>query len=154
VNVVYAHEAPENTLLESIFLAGPSPRDSSHHDWRPEALRALKELGFGGDVFVPLPRDGEWLPNYDAQVEWELKYLERASCVVFWIPRDLNSLPAFTTNVEFGMYVDSGKVVLGFPVEAPKMKYLYYIAVKNNVPVSHTLEVTLAKAVRISRVLF
>ena len=143
MQVLYAHEKLESVPAQSIFLAGPSPRDKEHYNWRPEALKILEKAGFEGTVFVPLPRDGEWSRDYDGQVEWELEHLEIASIIVFWIPRDLETLPAFTTNVEFGLYVKSGKIVLGFPEGAPKMRYLEYVGKKNNVPVYHTLEETL-----------
>ncbi|GMQ95270.1 MAG: hypothetical protein BMS9Abin13_383 [Patescibacteria group bacterium] len=147
MKIVYAHEKPNSVPSQSIFLAGPSPRDEDHYDWRPTALEILENMGFRGNVFVPLPRDGQWAPNYDSQVEWELTYLEVASVIVFWIPRDLDTLPAFTTNVEFGMYVKSGKIILGFPKDAPKMRYLAYVGKKNSIPIFHSLEKTLRGAV-------
>lgn len=147
MRVIYVHETPSEVPSKSIFLAGPSPRGQDHYNWRPEALKILENIGFDGVVFVPLPRDGQWAPNFDAQVEWELTYLEESSIIVFWVPRKLDTLPAFTTNVEFGMYVKSGKIILGFPEGAPKMRYLAYIGKKNGVPVYHTLVETLRVAV-------
>ncbi len=146
--VVYAHERPLDIALglPSLFLAGPSPRSAEDKNWRPEAISILEEIGFTGIVYVPLPRDGNWSPEYDAQVSWELKYLEEATCIAFWIPRDLSYLPGFTTNVEFGLYVRSGKINLGYPVDAPKMKYLDFLAKKFKVPIKHTLRGTLITA--------
>jgi hypothetical protein len=46
---------------------------------------------------------------------------------VFWIPRDLVWLPGFTTNVEFGRYIGSGKCVYGRPDSAPKNRYLDWL---------------------------
>ena len=103
-------------------------------------------MEFKGTVFVPLPRNGHWLPDYDGQIEWELEYLNKATIIAFWIPRNLRTLPAFTTNVEFGMYVKSGKIILGSPPKTPKMRYLEYLAEKNNVPIEHTLKATMEKA--------
>ena len=141
--IIYAYEKATDNSLSSIFLAGPSPRGEDNFNWRPEAIKKLQDLGFEGNIFVPLPRDGYWAEDYTDQVEWELEHLEKATVVVFWIPRDLKTLPAFTTNVEFGMFLKSGKIVLGSPVGAEKMKYLEYVARKNNVSVSNTLEETL-----------
>jgi 8-oxo-dGTP pyrophosphatase MutT (NUDIX family) len=56
--------------------------------------------------------------------------------------------PALTTNVEWGMWYDSGKAVLGYPYDAPHMKYLKHLAGKESVPVSHTLRETLVSAFR------
>jgi hypothetical protein len=55
-------------------------------------------------------------------------------------------MPAFTTNIEWGKWYESGKVVLGYPDNAEKMSYLKYCADKNNVPVSNNLLDTLKNA--------
>ncbi len=134
----------------SIFLAGPSPRGKGEHDWRKPACAWLDAAGFSGSVFIPLPRDGVYRPDYDhaAQIDWELEYLEKAGIIVFWIPRDLEALPGFTTNVEFGRFSRSGRALLGYPEHAPKMRYLHHIAKLDGVPVFHTLEATLSAALR------
>lgn len=147
---IYAHEGP-GAELPSIFLAGPSPREESHPNWRPEALGILRDLDFNGLVFIPLPRDGKWLDDYDAQVLWERTYLKGSTVIAFWIPRDLETLPGFTTNVEYGMFLESGKIVLGYPQGAPKMRYLHTVAEMEGVPIFHTLTETLAWAVRFTR---
>jgi len=67
------------------------------------------------------------MDNYDGQVEWELHHLNMAHTIMFWVPRDLAVLQAYTTNVEFGLYVKSGKIVYGRPDEAPKNKYLDHL---------------------------
>ena len=56
-------------------------------------------------------------------------------------------MPAFTTNVEFGDWVKSGKVILGAPVDAPKMNYLRMLGKKFNAPCFETLDETLQAAV-------
>ena len=139
------------TTETSIFLAGPSPRGNLDFNWRPEALDILSKLNFDGSVFVPLQSDWLWLNSWQAQIEWELHHLHAATIIVFWIPRDLKYLPGFTTNVEYGMFINSGKIVLGFPTGAAKIGYLNYLAKKNSVPVFNDLESTLAKAVELSR---
>jgi len=147
MNLLYALE-PSNPDRNSIFLAGPSPRGRGEHDWRKVACAWLRETGFSGTVYIPLPRDGVYRPDYDhaAQIDWELEHLETAGVIVFWIPRDLENLPGFTTNVEFGRFSRSGRAVLGYPHGAPKMRYLHHIANLDGVPVFHTLEETLSAA--------
>jgi len=149
MRVLYAQEEMESVPAQSIFLAGPSPGTKKHYNWRPEALEILEDIEFEGTVFVPLYRDGEWLDDPEGQMDWELKHLDMASVIVFWIPRDLETLPGFTTNVEYGLYLKSGKIVLGFPKGTPKIDYIEYIGKKNNVPVYYDLEETLRKAVSI-----
>jgi 8-oxo-dGTP pyrophosphatase MutT (NUDIX family) len=146
MQVVYAPEQPSAQFSKAIFLAGPSPRDPAQPNWRPEALRALEDMGYDGVVFVPLPRDGNWSHGYDAQVEWEAAHLNMADVVVFWVPRS-KELPALTTNVEYGMYFDSGKAILGYPEGATHMRYLEDHGRKEGVPVYKTLVETLKAAV-------
>ena len=66
-----------------------------------------------------------------------------ADVIVFWIPRDLDTLPGFTTNIEWGAWHRSGKVVLGAPPDAPKMRYLAANAEVHHIPFSYTLRDTL-----------
>jgi hypothetical protein len=120
----------ESYLENSIFLAGPTPRVKDVETWRKEALRFLEETDFDGSVFVPETKLWHWLGDYDGQVTWEWKALGLSSCALFWVPRDLADMPAFTTNVEFGFMVAfrPDQVVLGFPEGAPKTRYLESIA--------------------------
>jgi hypothetical protein len=126
VRVIRADEKiPESEGQPAIFLVGPTPRDSHTKSWRPEAVGHLEDLGFDGWVFVP-ERDN-WQIDYLDQVEWEhegLMLAEAFGCVAAWVPRELEKMPAFTTNVEFGMYVDCGAFVYGRPDGAPKTRYL------------------------------
>ena len=143
LRVVYALQP----LRQSIFLAGPTPRSEDVPSWRPEAIRQLKEMGFDGDVYVPESADWKSHTSYDAQVHWEWEALKQSSVIVFWVPREIETMPAFTTNVEFGDWVKSGKVILGAPVDAPKMNYLRMLGKKYNVPCYDTLTETLQAAV-------
>ncbi len=134
-------------LPRSIFLAGPTPRDPSVPSWRPEALEILQRLQFDGHVFVPESEDWSSHDNYDGQIKWEIDGLDRASTIVFWIPRDIATMPAFTTNVEFGLYIKSGKTVVGWPEGAPKTKYLEHHAIAQGLTIHRTLQETLEAAV-------
>lgn len=142
MEILYAYEEmPRGEENESsIFLAGPTPREDGVTSWREEALQILEKKGFEGYVFVPEPRDGEWCSDYDGQIDWEQRYLEAATVIIFWIPRDLDSLPGFTTNIEFGMYVKSRKTSFGAPEDAPRMSYIWYCARKFNFPSATTLD--------------
>lgn len=111
----------------SIFLAGPTPRGEQEHSWRKDACRQLEELGFDGVVYVP--EYSSWKPkeDYVDQAMWERNALTEATIILFWIPRKLPELPAFTTNVEFGYWLSSGKVIYGRPDNASKIKYLDWL---------------------------
>lgn len=134
-------------LPKSIFLAGPTPRDENVPSWRPQALEMLKKLGFEGNVYVPEQADWARHDHYDEQVTWEWEALSIATVVVFWVPRDLKVMPAFTTNVEFGLMVASGKCLLGYPADVPKMRYLAHLAERHGGQVYHALEDILKAAI-------
>lgn len=112
---------------KSIFLAGPTPRDKDTISWRVDAVKILEKLGFDGIVYVP--EYSTWKPktDYVDQAMWERKGLSNATIIAFWIPRHLPDMPAFTTNVEFGYWLHSGKVVYGRPNDAEKIKYLDWL---------------------------
>jgi hypothetical protein len=129
MQVVYAPEPLPLAVRTSLFLAGPTPREPATASWRTAAIALLADRGYDGVVFVPEQRDGP-MPSYLDQVDWELAALARADCILFWIPRELEALPGFTTNVEFGFWARSGKCILGAPPGAPKLKYLDAIAVR------------------------
>ena len=112
---------------KSIFLAGPTPREKDIISWRREACDYIEELGFDGVVFDP--EYSSWQPkeDYVDQASWEREALSNASIIVFWVPRSFPDMPAFTTNVEFGYWIHTGKILYGRPTDAPKTKYLDWL---------------------------
>lgn len=140
---------------KSIFLAGPTPRGNEIDTWRTEACSILKKIGFDGVVYVP--EYSTWKPkaDYIDQAMWEREALTSSTVILFWIPRKLPDMPAFTTNVEFGYWLHSGKVIYGRPDEASKIKYLdwLYRIDYDKEPVSD-LEILLKQAVALCDKLF
>lgn len=122
-----------------VFLAGPTPRNAQTPSWRPDFIKELFAAGFRGTILTPEIRVFEDGYDYDKQVEWEDEGLTKADIIMFWVPRELKEMPGFTTNIEFGMWMKSGKILLGYPKDAPKMNYLHYKADKYGIPVSHTV---------------
>ena len=112
---------------KSIFLAGPTPRDENTISWRIDVCDRLENLGFDGVVYNP--EYSSWKPksSYIDQAEWEREALTEATVILFWIPRDLKDMPAFTTNVEFGYWLHTGKVIYGRPDNSVKNKYLDWL---------------------------
>ena len=112
---------------KSIFLAGPTPRENNIESWRKYACKYLEDIGFNGIVYVP--EYSIWKPkeDYTDQVLWEREALSNATIIAFWIPRKLPDMPAFTTNVEFGYWLHTGKVLYGRPNDARKIKYLDWL---------------------------
>lgn len=152
MQVVYANQIPPDSWTSAIFLAGPTPRNEpgrpSAASWRPEALRTLEELEYDGVVFVPETEDGIFKHDYNDQIEWEELCLNLADVILFWIPRELDTLPGFTTNDEWGYWKakDPMRLVFGTPPNAPKVRYQKYYAKKYQVPMHETLRATCAAA--------
>ena len=148
METVYTGESFPCNVTRSIFLAGPTPHSRETPSWRPKALRLLNKIGYDGHVFVPEYRDtfsnGEI--NYKEQIDWETEGLNRADCIVFWVPRNLKTMPAFTTNIEFGAWAPTGKTIFGAPADAPKNDYLELKADEMSVPRFQSLEETIARA--------
>jgi len=153
--IYYKDEAPRN-ITKSIFLAGGSLRPNQKGEsWRKDAIQILDDKGFDGVIFCPENRDGNFNESldYEKTVEWEEKFLNMADCILFWVPRDLSldengnlRMGCLTTNIEFGAWANSGKIVFGAPPDAPKNNYLKYYAKKYNVPMGETLTETLDDA--------
>ena len=139
--------------INSIFLAGPIPRDKNILSWRVQAIEMLRKLDFDGIIYVPEYSTGVARKSYVDQAMWEREGLDNATCIVFWVPRELKTMPAFTTNVEFGEYVSrrGHRVAYGRPEGAPKTKYLdWFFDYKQKREPNNTLEDTLKEAIKIA----
>lgn len=128
MTVVYALEEPPEQYDYSIFLAGPTPRSNGVDSWRTETLQYLEQQGYTGVVYVPEDRSRTFHGDYLGQVDWENKYLNMCDTILFWVPRDMQTLPGLTTNTEFGRWENSGKIVLGAPPAAEHVRYLIHHA--------------------------
>lgn len=118
-------DCPEEVPQPSVFLAGPTPRLPFQLSWRPEALKFFED--FNGAVYVPERSDWQSNFEYYEQTEWEWKHLHGCTAILFWIPRKIPDFPAFTTNVEFGFYIDKKPCVYGRPKDAEKTRYLDWL---------------------------
>jgi hypothetical protein len=154
LNLVHAREpVPTGT---SVFLAGPTPRSDAVRSWRPAAIDTIAAQWRGSEpltVFIPEDRNRSRTFRYEQQVDWEIEARDRARAILFWIPRDMTTLPGMTTNVEFGMDVTTGRAVLGCPPGCPNPehnRYLIYLARRHGVPVCATLPDTVAAALAIA----
>lgn len=151
VTLVMARE-PIPAAGPLVFLAGPTPRlGGGVPSWRPAAVQELAAQWSGEPLTVlsPESRGGKRAVHYDDQVGWETEARARAAAILFWIPRDMVSMPGMTTNVEFGLDVGTGRAVLGCPpdcADPERNRYLIYVAHGHGVPVRETLHDTVAAA--------
>jgi len=110
----------EDEIIEgekSLFLAGPSTLVKGI-TWRNEALKILQDLEYDGVVYVPEFRNVTTIYDADKQFHWERKGLFNSTSLIFWIPRKIPEILAMNTNVEFGYWVKSSKVLYGRPDES------------------------------------
>lgn len=154
MNIVFSDMPLPTEQTQSIFLEGPSPRSNETHDWRYECVETLKNLGFTGTLFIPIPRQrfhpGSQFDNgaswsYDGQVAWEQSARAMSDVLLCWADRRIDrtredlGMPGFTTNVEFGEDLHSGKLVYGRPNGAEKVRYLDECAKKAGMVVHTTI---------------
>ncbi len=147
MHLFFSDDPIPEVVTKSIFLAGPSPRTKNEKEWRKEAIELLKKYNFDGEVFIPCPRhvfhdtptSNEW--NYDNQINWEVTHRHIANKILFWMPRKIQeNMPAFTTNIEFGEDLNSGKIVYGRPDDAEKIRYLDQRVEELNLKIYNNLE--------------
>lgn len=147
--VVHAGENPPDTWQASIFVAGPMPRDPNLPSWRPDVIHLLR-AGWNQPgtlvVFVPEARDRHRPdPGYISQL-WEERWMAVADVILFWVPRDMKTLPGLNTNLEFGRNEATGRIVLGLPPHAVSVHYLRRAAETHGAPVRDTLAATVTAA--------
>ncbi|MGO4634947.1 nucleoside 2-deoxyribosyltransferase domain-containing protein [Streptomyces sp. 2RAF24] len=157
IRLVMAREPIPTGPSPSVFLAGPTPDKSAPvPSWRPDALDLITAQWTGPEpltVLTPESRDGVRAERYEHQVDWETDARSIASAILFWIPRDMERLPGMTTNVEFGLDVNTGRAVLGCPPDCPspeRNRYLIYVARRHGAPVCDTLADTVTEALALA----
>ncbi|MCS0600860.1 lantibiotic dehydratase [Streptomyces sp. LP11] len=142
VTVVHVGEPWPEHWSTSVYLCGPTPRDPALDSWRPHAEHLLREHWSGEGrlaVFLPEAPDGQSEPPYPQQVAWEEAAMHAADAILFYVPRDLATLPGLVTNVKWGAWHDCGRAVLGSPPGAQRNEYLLHFAELLAVPVAHDL---------------
>lgn len=154
MEILYTFEETQNrdSCVRSIFLAGPTIRDESLGlvSWRDHCIELLSFYGYDGIVYCPEtpvdPIKRQFFDNemasengYGKRIDWEIKHLNDSNLILFWIARDLKTLPGFTTNIEFGEFMHSGKVLIGIPPTAEKCEYIKYRCQKDSIPVFETM---------------
>ena len=139
MHIVFSDMPLPTEQTKSIFLEGPSPRSQEVGDWRQEFVATLEAMGFDGTLYIPIPRnrfyptgtfdnDPSW--TYDGQVAWEQGARSMSDVLLCWVDRRIDrsrkdlGMPGFTTNVEFGEDLHTGKLVYGRPDGADKISYL------------------------------
>lgn len=134
MKLVFADDSLPTEVTKTIFLAGPNPRykngDVVLRTWRHDVLDELERIGYDGHVFIPMPIGSFYgetvsgaVSDYDHQIEWEDAAMMRADVILMWVDRT-STLRGMTTNIEFGRYLDSGRLIYGRPDNADGCRYL------------------------------
>lgn len=150
MKVIYAQEKI-NIEGKSVFLAGPTPRDKNIKSWRKDVLAYFEHRGFDGTVLVPeFENEVAGRFAYERQIDWEEAALEKADLIIFYIPRDVKTLPGFTTNIELGMWFERepGKIRLAIPPEAQKCDYIRYVADKKYINIYDNYQELVIETIR------
>jgi len=151
ITKIYANEQAPDSYHAAIFLVGPTPRTNKDPSWRPDALKLIEDFYKNQElnivVLIPEQRSGVFGKNnyFFDQVEWEKQHLEMADVILAWIPRDMKtSLIGLTTNIEFGRYIESGKLFYGRPKNVDQNRYLdwMYTDVTGRQPVASLATLT------------
>lgn len=159
-NIIFSDQPIPQKIIKSVFLAGPSPRNKDSLDWRHEALSLFEKNEFNGTIFIPVPKERfygkedshDW--TYDNQVAWECHARSVSDTILFWVPREIEhtkkdlGMPAFTTNIEFGEDLHSGKIIYGRPDNAQKCRYLDKRIIEIKGVVYHKLEDLIIACIR------
>jgi 8-oxo-dGTP pyrophosphatase MutT (NUDIX family) len=145
MNIVRSLQPFPQEVTSSIFLAGTTRNPKNARSWRLDALELLDMANYSGTVFVPEPEhEDEKLSHasvgYEAQVDWEEEALNRADCILFWIPRTERILDHLTTADDWGYWKNSGKCVLGVPSSVLHADYQRSWAARLAVPLYSSLD--------------
>ena len=109
---------------ESIFLAGPIPRKNEVKNWKEDAIKYLEILKYDGIVYIPEKQNKKVVEGDLDETNWEINAMTNAKKIVFWIPRKFPDMLGLTTNIEFGMWLSSSKILYGRPDDSYMNEYL------------------------------
>ena len=76
-----------NKAYPLVFLAGPIQGASN---WQSQVIKIFSDYNDVISVTIANPRRDKLDKtefNYDAQVNWESKYLDKADIIMFWLPK-------------------------------------------------------------------
>jgi hypothetical protein len=140
----------------SVFIGGPNVERGDQEPWRHRAVDLIRarwaEVGGGQPLAVlsPESREGRRADRYEDQVDWEIAAREQATVRLYWMWRDMDTMPGMTSNVEIGYDLGRGRaVVLGLPPDCPnpeRNRYIRHLAGVHRAPVRPTLETTVDAA--------
>lgn len=140
MNLITAPE-PLSIQGKSVFLAGSIEEDRASQ-WQNEIIKELKNI----NITILNPRRKKWNtawkqdinnPHFKEQVEWELKALEEASCIVFYFDPKTKSP---VTLLELGLFAKSKKIIVCCPDGYWRKGNVDIVCQKYNIPTTKNIK--------------
>ena len=151
MQLVFMGEPYPQKVEKMLFLAASALHEGKlSSSWRIAAIQLLEQLGYDGIVYIPENREGcptTAALDYEARVKWTRGALMRSDVIVFWLSEDLKSMPNIVMGVELGWLMQSGRIVLGAPLETGEIRALQIYAREFHVPYYRELSEALHEAV-------
>jgi hypothetical protein len=136
--------APEQWSMPAVlrlYLAGAIDLGCAP-DWQSEVIRALGDLP---GLVVLNPRRPTFDPSrLDEQIRWELDALAAADLILLWLPATAS---APVSLLEAGLYMSSGKLVVGVEPAYQRQRNIELTAQRYGVPIHGTLDALTQHAV-------
>ena len=130
--VITAPEKIESTGFK-VFLGGAIDMGSAVN-WQAHVIEVLSDQP---NLVLLNPRRKEFTSEtLDEQIKWELKALEMSDIVLIWFPV-LSKAPI--SFLEAGMYIKSGRLILGVEEGFYRQRNLELSCEYNNVPLFRNL---------------
>lgn len=111
---------------KSIYLVGPTSGDKNIPSWRLEACKYLEEIGFDGVVYVPEISTKEKEKGKN-QERWERHAILESSIICFWIPKEIENDLYTDTDLDFGYWFSTNKVIYGTNAQTKTTRYLDWL---------------------------
>lgn len=133
---------PIDTSGFKVFLAGAIDMGNAV-DWQSVVISLLSKYE---DMVIFNPRR----PNFtadtlDEQIHWELEALEIADAIIMWFPRFSKAPISF---FETGLYLQSGKIILGAEVGFYRRRNLEITSERYGVEIVPTVQFLCLELVR------
>jgi len=124
-------DIPEGHRL--IYLAGAIDMGEAEN-WQKKVISILSKRD---DLTLLNPRRSNFEPQMEEeQIKWELRALEKADVILMWFPRESN---APISLLEFGLYLKSGKLLVGVENGFYRQRNIELTAQYHGVSVFHSL---------------
>jgi hypothetical protein len=129
----------------TVYLAGVVDRAVTE-DWRDQITTALGKLRLSFDITVFNPKRNDWdegwipemnNPQFSEQVNWELDALNISKWIIVYFKKNAQ---APVSILEFGMYADSGRLLVCCEGGFWKKGNIDIICSRKNIPAFETMQ--------------